>query len=601
MNLRLKWTDRYQGPNPLAAGPVLVAQLHSNTPPEGSQVKMALHDLWLCSGMERSNASLDAVEVPDDALLTLAKGAAEWAMAALNEVRGDIVHAGAVRAGTGIRLWVGFHHQEISRTALQLGLEAVVQRIGGVLDETRLQATLANLWQACLRHHPDYQARILRVGARAMDVPFLQFLPESRFWQFGWGHKSRVFMESGSNRDGALGWQWQKDKTTSKALMTALGLPAPAHALVMREADIASAVQKVGLPCVVKPLNLGGGRGVTANIQTIADACAAFQLARRLSDSQILVERHVRGDDHRLLVIEGTLVAVIRRQPSCVVGDGTQTVSDLLAELNASRCRNMPRSQYLRPIAQDEVLRRHLATQSLSLDDVPHVGQQVTLRSNANLSTGGTCTDVTDICHPQVRVMAEHLAKTSGLATIGVDYLTTDITQSPLQSGGAFIEMNTTPGLDACIAAGWPEALIAQKVLGTSVGRIPVELTVLDASGMQAVQGAMSSRPMRPGAAMVVGKVLHLDGLSLPVQSPEPWAAVSAALRHVAVTHLHVVCNADALMTAGIPVDRLDQTRVATSDGRPVVRPDWIIALEKQTSGKVELIPQQALIEQWPL
>lgn len=599
MNFKLTWVACHHGPNPWADGPAVIAELQASPLPDCQQIEAAAHDVWLQAGMLRpaSDAAQGGPANDDsgaDALLALARQAADWALAALNEVRGDLREAGVTRVGSAVRLWVGFHRPDISRAAVQLALWAWGQRLQpGVWQPNRLQAELARLWQVCRSHHPDYQARILRVGARAMDVPFLPFLVGSRYWQFGWGAKARVFMESSSNADGALGAQWQKSKPTTKALLTALGLPTPAHALVMHEEELPAAMKRVGLPCVIKPLDLGGGKGVTANLRSLPEVQAAFQAVRRLSQGVVLVEAHVAGDDHRIMVIEGAVVAVIRREPSFVVGDGVTPLSALIARLNAPRSSNMVRSRYLRPIALDEVLQRHVATQSLSLNDVPAQGRRVTLRSNANLSTGGICTDVTSLCHPQVRTMAELLAKASGLATVGIDYLTTDITLPPSVTGGAFIEMNTTPGLGACIAAGWPEAEIARLVLGTSVGRIPVELTVLDAAGMQALLADMDPQPLPEGRAIVVNNTLYLGNLVLQVQTSafEPWPAVHAALRYRSVTHLHVICAAEALMQIGSPLDQFHQVRIALRDRQPVLPPQWIDVLARQTpSNAVRMI-----------
>lgn len=587
----------------------MMAQLQVSPLPDCRQIEAAACDVWLHAGMQRPDSDAvpgDPAHDGSDPLLALARQAADWALAALNEVRGDLREAGVTRVGSAVRLWVGFHRPDISRAAVQLALWAWGQRLQpGVWQPNRLQAELARLWQVCRSHHPDYQARILRVGARAMDVPFLPFLVGSRYWQFGWGAKARVFMESSSNADGALGAQWQKSKPTTKALLKALGLPTPAHALVMHEEELPAAMKRVGLPCVVKPLDRGGGKGVTANIRSLPEAQAAFQAVRSLSQGAVLVEAHVAGDDHRIMVIDGVLAAVIRREPSFVVGDGVTPLSVLITRLNAPRSSNMVRSQYLRPIALDEVLHRHVATQGLSLGGVPAQGQRVTLRSNANLSTGGMCTDVTAMCHPQVRAMAELLAKTSGLAAVGIDYLTTDITLPPSVTGGTFIEMNTTPGLDACIAAGWPQTKIARMVLGTSVGRIPVELTVLDAAGMQELRAGLDPLPVPEGLAIVVDNTLYLGNLVLrfSVSASEPWPAVHAALRYRCVTHLRVICTAEALMQIGSPLDQFHQVRIALRDGQPVLPPQWITVLARQTPSNVVRLPAadivQRLLRHW--
>jgi cyanophycin synthetase len=392
-------------------------------------------------------------------------------------------------------------------------------------------------------------------------------------------------MESSSNQDGTLGQQWQKSKVTAKAVMRTLGLPTPTHVMALREEQVQEAVERVGYPCVLKPLDSGGGKGVTANVRTLSGAIEAFRVAHEQKQGPVLVEAHVQGEDHRLMVIDGQFVAAIRREPSFVVGDGKKSVATLIAELNANRSTNMVSSRYLRIIAKDDVLERHLATQSLTLLDVLANGQRVTLRSNANLSTGGLCTDVTADCHPQVRAMAVLLAKNVGLATIGIDYLTTDITQSPAKTGGAFIEMNTTPGLDACVAAGWSEASIARCVLGEAVGRISVDLTILSPSGLLELEGGFVMRAANDGVAVVWGHRLYLQGLVMSFDPSKPWDAVYAGLKNKQIQHLHFVCSVDAFTQLGCPVDRVRELRVELKeDGTPVIENHWGNILNKLSS-----------------
>lgn len=159
--------------------------------------------------------------------------------------------------------------------------------------------------------------------------------------------------------------------------------------------------------------------------------------------------------------------------------------------------------------------------------------------------------------------MAVLLAKSAGLATTGVDYLTTDITRPPSETGGAFIEMNTTPGLDACVAAGWTEADIAGRVLGLQVGRIPVTLTVVgdDATLAQECSGGLSGS-LEDGEGWVCGNDLRVGTARLRNTSPEPWAAVQAALRNQRLTRLQVVCTPADIQRHGLPVDRFEHVQV---------------------------------------
>lgn len=562
MELRLKWVGEYHGPSPLAAGPVVVAELSADVMPEPERLAWARAQWWVQSGVTALDNEPELGLAIDDALLGVGETAVRGAQAALNEVRGFVQHAGAVRSGNAVRLWLGFHHPPVSRAALQLALKSLAKLLEGEFTPSIFRAELEQLWQACRRYHPDYQARILMVGAREMCVPFLPFLPDSRYWQFGWGSKGRVFFESSSNEDGALGAKWQRDKTTAKALMMALGMPTPAHRVVHQPDELVTAVQQQGFPCVIKPVDAGGGKGVTANILSLADAKAAFALAYRYRPGPVMVETHVHGYDHRLMVIEGQLVAVIRREPSYVVGDGRQTIAQLVTALNATRSSNIVHSRYLRPIVVDAVVEQHLVTQSLVPSDVLALGQRVTLRSNANLSTGGLCTDVTARCHPQVRAMAEQLAETAGLTTIGIDYLTTDITRAPSETGGAFIEMNTTPGLDACVAAGWAEAEIARLVLGTEVGRIPVTLKVVgDATLSQECSKGLSVS-LKDDEGWLCGDDLRVGAAHLRNTSLQPWAAVQAALRNQRLIRLQVVCTSSDIQRYGLPVDRFEHVQL---------------------------------------
>ena len=542
----------FHGPNIWAPAPVLVASVR-RTQPLARDVALACERLralwpdWLHG--QRS--------VPDETT-EVAGLMAAWALGALNERRGCVSEAGARATPEGARLWLGFHHPELSRLALALARRAVLEAAGPSGDEqarAALDGPLQRLWDLCQRHHPDYQARILMEGARAMGVPTLPFVPGSRYWQYGWGARARVFMESASNADGLLGAQWQRSKALSHAVFTSLGVPTPAHRLVQQPGELEAAATAVGWPCVVKPTDRGGGRGVTAGIASLAALLEAFAHARRFTQGPVMVEAFVPGEDHRLMVVDGRLVAAIRREPSSVVGDGRRTLRELVQALNATRSANMVKSRYLRPIAFDGLLIGHLAGQGLSLDAVLASDRRVGLRSNANLSGGGICTDVTANVHPAVRRMAEAVSAAFGLGTAGLDYLTTDIGEAPRRSGGQLIEINTTPGLDAAIAAGWAPAAIARAVLGERPGRVPVTLALLPPAALALVVKAFRAHPGGPGVGWACGCFAEVGGVSLQGAADDPWAGTRAALRLPALRTLTVLSTPAELMRQGLPVD----------------------------------------------
>jgi cyanophycin synthetase len=595
LHMRIVWVAQYHGPNPLAPGPVVVAELAAAAGLDALRVSEATALVWAQSKMQApdSQPDLSADASSTDGVLQLALAAARWAQAALNEIRGDVLHAGARRAGDRVRIWLGFHRAALSRDAVHLALRSLGQALNGQLDAKVLSVELDRLWTACRRHHPDYQARILMAGARDMDLPYLPFLPGSKFWQFGWGTHGQVFLESASNADGALGNAWQRNKVTTKEMMRAIGMPTAAHVLISDANELLSAVKVVGYPCVVKPLDKGGGKGVTANISHAVHLQEAFAHARSYTQGAVMVEAHLSGLDHRLMVINGQFVAAIRREPSFVTGDGQKTIAELLADLNAPRSGNMVKSRYLRRIPMEDVLIQHLAEQSLTLSDVPCAGQCVTLRSNANLSTGGICTDVTAQCHPQLQAMAVQLARSFGLFCVGIDYLTSDISRSPQETGGAFIELNCTPGLDACIAAGWSQESIARLVLSQSLGRIPVRLTVLHPTQIANVLTLLATTELEEHEALVCKDVLRVGSLALTMPTPEPWAAVMAALRNRGVNSLHVICSSDDIAQHGLPLDSWDEVQVALRDGATVLSPTWMQVMQRHTKNDVISVVQE--------
>ena len=571
--MRLHWFAEFHGPNPYAMAPVVVADLE--VPPAEAEALTASAAALMA---RFPHWAADPAPPDPDPLLDAASALLRWSVCALNEIRGDVSEAGARRTAQGLRLWLGFHAPDLSRSAFRLALEQALAAARPSFDPGQTQAALERLWGICRQRHPDYQARILMRGARALDVPVLPFVPGSRYWQFGWGARGRVFLESASNADGYLGGLWQRSKPETKAVLAALGMPVPAHVLVRESSDLADALQRIGLPCVLKPIDRGGGRGVTAGIRDEAALQAAFAHARSVSRAPLMLEAHVPGDDHRLMVLSGRLVAAIRREPAFIVGNGRNTVEELVALRNAGRSKNMVASAYLRPIATDEVLRRHLGAQGLALQDVLEAGRRVTLRSNANLSTGGFCTDVTHLVHPQLREMAEQLAAAMGLGTAGLDYLTTDITRAPAELGGAFIEANLTPGLDACVAAGWRETDIAVRVLGEHPGRIPVDLVLVSSDALAATAAAVDVAVLAPDDGLVCGPLLRIGAARLRCAEPKtPWSAVHSALRNPRLQTLTVTCTPDDILAYGLPVDRFRQ--VILQDVRlPAI---WLAVLER--------------------
>lgn len=588
---------QYFGANPLADNPVLVFNIASPELPALALDRLyeAEQQLKKISNLFPYQSVAEADINQQDSLLVLSFAAVNFAFATLNEMRGYLLDKGAQRVGESIHFWIGFHDTETTLQAIKLAFNSLCALISGSFNQDDFLKHLEQLFKLCKLNHPDYQARILMVGAQSKGIPYLPLIPKRRYWQFGWGSASRVFMESCSNQDGMLGFKWQESKVISKLIMNSLGMPTASHVLISGIEELEGAVKRIGFPCVIKPVDGGGGIGVTANIQSFKQLVVAFQLANSVKQGLVLLEKHIEGSDHRLMVIDGKFIAAIRREPSSVVGDGTHSIQELLDQLNSQRYKNIVKSRYHKIIQNDVILRNHLATQSLKLEDIPAQGQKVTLRSNANLSTGGLCTDLTKQCHPEIKQMALILAKAFGLHTLGLDYITSDISQSPADNGGVFIELNTTPGLSACVAAGWEEEQIACMVLGEKVAKIEIDIFILTDNTIAAILNNLHRYNLSNNQGLVVEDNFLIGQLILKVPRQEPWSTVKAGLRNLDLNSMKIICSKSQILKLGLPVQYINQSFIADSIMQSL-SPIWQKTIKKFSALEVHVLPEDKII-----
>jgi cyanophycin synthetase len=220
---------------------------------------------------------------------------------------------------------------------------------------------------------------------------------------------------------------------------------------VQSEGQAVRAAQRIGYPVVTKPYNGNHGRGISINLNSDDEVRHGFTVAREHARS-IIVESYLQGDDHRLLVVNGELVAATRRTPGHVVGDGVHDITQLVAIVNEDPRRGVGHEKVLTRLEIDAQALKMLERAGLTPASVPEAGQVVYLRSTANLSTGGTATDVTDVIHPDNREMAVRAVRAIGLDVGGVDFLSTDITRSYREIGGGICEVNAAPGFRMHVA-----------------------------------------------------------------------------------------------------------------------------------------------------
>jgi cyanophycin synthetase len=282
-------------------------------------------------------------------------------------------------------------------------------------------------------------------AAIARGIPFRR-LTQGSLVQFGWGSKQKRIQAAETSFTSAIGEAIAQDKELTKKLLHAAGVAVPYGRPVEDEDDAWVAAREIGLPVVVKPQDGNQGKGISVNLTTEEQVRQAYRVAIEFRDD-IMVERFLPGHDWRLLVIGDKLIAAARRDPPLVIGDGTHSIRQLVDIVNSDPRRSDGHATSLTKIRFDEIALARLAEQGYDADTVPPRGVRVVLRNNANLSTGGTATDVTDDVHPELAAAAVAAAQTVGLDICGIDVVC-DTMHKPLEEqGGGIVECNAAPGL----------------------------------------------------------------------------------------------------------------------------------------------------------
>ncbi|MBP6514728.1 MAG: cyanophycin synthetase [Steroidobacteraceae bacterium] len=287
-------------------------------------------------------------------------------------------------------------------------------------------------------------------AAEGRNIPWLR-LNDQSLVQLGHGRYQQRIQATVTGRTPHIAVELASDKEETNKILATLGLPVPRQELVQSEGQALRAARRIGYPVVTKPYNGNHGRGISIRLTSDEEVAKGYAAAREHARS-VIVETFLEGDDHRLLVVNGELVAATRRTPGNVVGDGVRTVAGLVEIVNQDPRRGVGHEKVLTRLELDAQAESMLARAGLTAESVPAAGQVVYLRSTANLSTGGTATDVTDIIDPDNRDMAVRAVRAIGLDVGGVDFLSKDISQSYRKIGGGICEVNAAPGFRMHVA-----------------------------------------------------------------------------------------------------------------------------------------------------
>jgi cyanophycin synthetase len=281
--------------------------------------------------------------------------------------------------------------------------------------------------------------------AEARGIPWVQLSARAMI-QFGYGVHQKRIQATLSNHTGILAVELASDKEGTKQILREAGVPVPRGTVIGYLDDLKEAIADVGgYPIVIKPLDGNHGRGITINIMSWEQAEAAYDAAKEVS-REVIVERFYQGRDHRVLVINGKVVAVAERVPAHVVGDGSSTIAALIEQTNEDPLRGEGHENVLTKLEVDRTTWQLLEQQGHTLETVLPEGEIFYLRATANLSTGGIAVDRTDDMHPENIWLAQRVAKIIGLDIAGIDVVTPDISRPLREVDGVIVEVNAAPG-----------------------------------------------------------------------------------------------------------------------------------------------------------
>jgi cyanophycin synthetase len=284
--------------------------------------------------------------------------------------------------------------------------------------------------------------------AESRGIPYIR-LNDQSLVQLGYGKYQQRIQATTTAKTNMIAVDIAADKSATKKLLGDMGVPVPKGVRIRYEEDLEDAIETVGFPCVVKPLDGNHGKGATVGVTSLGQARKAFRNAQEFSKSPrkyVIVERQLVGEDFRALVVNNRLVAVAERTPAHVVGDGESTLAQLIDKVNSDPRRGYGHEKVLTQIVIDDQTKALLNAKNYTLSTILAKGEKLLLKTTANISTGGTAYDRTDEVHPENVFLFERIAQIIGLDIAGIDIIAPDISTPLRENGGGIIEVNAAPG-----------------------------------------------------------------------------------------------------------------------------------------------------------
>lgn len=449
--------------------------------------------------------------------------------------------------GRNVCQYVFYIHRKIlAFQSAQVSLDELKEYVRNRLEEAKKRYLLVSLRK---------EERSILKAAEDRGIPWRQLPDTLQFTQVGYGRNLKTFNENILDTENHSTFKLTNDKVLTSSVISELGLPVAQNLRVYSFDQVEKFVEQVGFPVVIKPLVGTQGTGVTPNIRTKEKLREAYEYATQ-HHNVALVEKHVEGDDYRLLVFGGKFVGCIKREVTVLTGDGKTTIKEFCDELNKQYWRNMVYASPKYQIKQSDFITEFLKEQGFTWDTVLEKGQQARMHVVPNISQGGTVSTIWDGIHPDNITMAERAAEALNLKLGGVDYLTTDISKPYWESGGVICEVNAKPAFDLMFDSD-PEHLnrlgkIAFEICcppGTKM-EIPVVVSVsVPSSIMKELHQWMASKGVTVGAKYKQGSSI---GTSPKIHESNQTSALNSVLWNPSVDAVLIAETVERVQRYGL-------------------------------------------------
>jgi cyanophycin synthetase len=357
----------------------------------------------------------------------------------------DVSFGRVVPSGDEGAWWVivAYDEEEVGLEGVREGAALIRACIAGEpYDLPDLVVRLQGLYES-VRLGPSTGAIVEEARRRGIPV---RRLNSGSLVQLGLGRNLRRIQATMSDYTSAIGVEIAQDKVDTKRVLSNVGLPVPRGEMVRSADDAVAIAEEIGFPVILKPVDASHGRGISGRLNDAAAVRQAWEAAREIS-RRVLVEHYYEGRDHRVLVVNGRVVACAERVPAHVVGDGRHTIRELIDAANRDPRRGVGHTKILTRVPADEGTAAFLARSGRGFDTVPAPDEMVPLRGTANLSTGGTSIDRSDEVHPDNVTACEMAAGIVGLDIAGIDVLTRNISVPFRENDAVIVEVNAAPGI----------------------------------------------------------------------------------------------------------------------------------------------------------